>query len=72
MKMGDKDAADGGWSDIGEDKLALRAFAGVEEEAFIIPAEDVASVVSQSGGLLAGTAEDGEVSDSHFVITLLR
>lgn len=53
MEVGDEDVRHNSRSYICKDKLPLGAFPRIKEEAFIVPAKEVSSVIAFSGGLLA-------------------
>jgi hypothetical protein len=57
VKMGDKDFADLRGGKFGKNHLPLRAFAGVKEKAFIVPAQKIPVVIAFAGWNLAGSAE---------------
>ena len=58
VEVADEDAGDGRRGDVGVDELPLRPLTWIEEEAFVVPAEEVGVVVSQTRWLLRGAAEN--------------
>ena len=65
VEMGDEDARHSRRSDVSKDKLPLSPFSGVKEEPFVIPSNQVGTMIAKAGGLLTGAAEDDEVSHGH-------
>lgn len=60
MDVGEADAGDLGGRNPSEHHLALRALAGVEEQALAVPQQQIAVMVAGPGGDLGGGAEDHE------------
>lgn len=53
MKVGDKYARNTRRGNIGKDELPLRSLTGIEKQPFVVPADEIGSLVSKSRGLLA-------------------
>ena len=71
MKVGNEDSVNHRRSYVGVDKLSLGAFSGVEQQSLVIPAEEVAAVVAEAGGLLAGAAEYCQVANAHDLLHII-
>ena len=70
MEVGDADPGDGGARNTGQQHLSLGAFAGVEQQALVVPTEEVAVVVAKPGGRLARRPQHHQFPSCH--VCLLR
>ena len=70
--MGDKDPCDHCWGDIGKNELALGALSRIEQKPFAVPTEQVGSVVSAAGLLLARRTKDDKIFDAQEKILLQK
>ena len=72
MEMGDKDSGDDRRGHIGKNELALGALSRIEQKPFAVPTEQVGSVVSAAGLLLARRTKDDKIFDAQEKILLQK
>jgi hypothetical protein len=65
VEVGDEDPVDGAGGQLAEGHLALGSFAGVEEEALVVPAQEIAVVVAAAGRNLGRRPEGQEFAVAH-------
>src|SRR4029079_476569 len=63
--MGDADAGDLTRGDPGEQHLPLRSLTRVEQQALVVPAQEIAVVIAAAGGRLTRRAEDHQLTIGH-------
>jgi hypothetical protein len=65
VEVGDADAGDLVRGDAGEQHLPLGALARVEQQARVVPAQEVPVVIAGAGRRLARGAEDDQLTVGH-------
>ena len=65
VKVGDADAGDLAGRDPGEQHLPLGSLARVEQQALVVPAQEVPVVIAATGGRLARRAENHQFAIGH-------
>ena len=65
VQVGDADAGDLAGRDPGEQHLPLGSLARVEQQALVVPAQEVAVVIAAAGGRLARRAENNQLTVGH-------
>jgi len=65
MEMADENPRHAGGGYLGEDKLPLGPFAGIEEEPLIVPTQKISALVAEACRLLTRTPQDNQVSCAH-------
>jgi len=65
VEMGDADAGDLARGHPGEQHLPLRSLTRVEQQALVVPAQEIAVVIAAAGGRLTRRAEDHQLTIGH-------
>src|SRR3989344_4626454 len=72
VKVADENTGDARRRQIRKDELPLRSFARIEEKSFVIPAQEIRSMIAKTGLLLARTSKNRKISHTHSLFSAFQ